>query len=100
MFYNKRIFQRCFDYPKKYWYKNLTQIPLYFKLMHYLAKTDFAIILRSGHESTHNYQDVPRCVINEGTMLTEAYIAMKEVGDNFSIHIHDEETNTEDDEEW
>lgn len=63
------------------------------------VETDFAIILRSGHENTHNYQDVPHCVINEGTMLTEAYIAMKEVGDNFSIRIHDEETNTEVDEE-
>lgn len=41
MFYNKRIFQRCFNYPKKYWYKNITQIPLYFKLMRYLVKNGY-----------------------------------------------------------
>lgn len=41
MFYNKRIFKRCFSYNKKYWYKNLTRIPLYFKLMRYLIKTGY-----------------------------------------------------------
>ena len=35
---NKKIFKRCFDYRGKYWYKNLKQIPLYFKLMHHLIK--------------------------------------------------------------
>lgn len=38
MFYNKNIFQRCFCYKGKYWYKNITSIPLYFKLMHELIK--------------------------------------------------------------
>ena len=38
MFYNKRIFERCFDYKGKYWYKNIKAIPLYFRLMHYLIK--------------------------------------------------------------
>ena len=41
MFYNKRIFQRCFHHRKRYWYKNLTQIPLYFKLMRYLVKNGY-----------------------------------------------------------
>lgn len=36
--YNKRIFKRCFSYPKRYWYKNLKHIPLYFKLIHHLMK--------------------------------------------------------------
>ena len=38
LFYNKRIWERCFDYPKKYWYKNIKYIPLYFKLIHHLIK--------------------------------------------------------------
>lgn len=38
MFYNKIIFKRCFYHTKKYWYKNLKQIPLFFKLTHYLIK--------------------------------------------------------------
>lgn len=36
--YNERIFKRCFSYNKKYWYENIKNIPLYFKLMHYLIK--------------------------------------------------------------
>lgn len=38
MFYNKKIFERCFDYKGKYWYKNLLYIPTYFKQIHYLMK--------------------------------------------------------------
>lgn len=38
LFYNKNIFERCFNHKGKYWYKNIKEIPLYFKLMHYLIK--------------------------------------------------------------
>jgi hypothetical protein len=38
MFYNKKIFKRCFDWPARRWYKNIKAIPLYFKLMHHLIK--------------------------------------------------------------
>ena len=38
MLYNKRIFERCFNHRGKYWYKNIGEIPLYFKLMHHLVK--------------------------------------------------------------
>lgn len=38
MLYNKKIFKRCFHYRKRYWYLNLKNIPLYFKLMHHLVK--------------------------------------------------------------
>jgi hypothetical protein len=38
MFYNKKIFKRCFCYRGRYWYKNIKRIPLYFKLMHHLVK--------------------------------------------------------------
>lgn len=38
MFYNEKIFKRCFDWRGKYWYKNIKEIPLYFKLMHHLIK--------------------------------------------------------------
>lgn len=38
LFYNERIFKRCFSWPKKYWYRNIKEIPLYFKLMHHLIK--------------------------------------------------------------
>ena len=38
LFYNKKIFKRCFHYRKKYWYLNLKNIPLYFRLMHHLIK--------------------------------------------------------------
>lgn len=38
LFYNEKIFKRCFCWPKKQWYKNIKEIPLYFKLMNYLIK--------------------------------------------------------------
>lgn len=38
LFYNKKIWNRCFDWEGKYWYKNIQQIPLYFKLMNHLIK--------------------------------------------------------------
>lgn len=38
MFYNKRIFERCFNYKGKYWYLNLKYIPTYFQQMHHLIK--------------------------------------------------------------
>lgn len=38
LFYNEKIFKRCFNYNGKYWYKNIKYIPLYFKLMHHLIK--------------------------------------------------------------
>ena len=38
LFYNERIFKRCFDWRGKYWYKNIGEIPRYFKLMHHLIK--------------------------------------------------------------
>lgn len=37
-FYNKKIFDRCFCWNRRYWYKNIKNIPLYFKLMHHLIK--------------------------------------------------------------
>jgi hypothetical protein len=38
MCYNKKIFKRSFCYRKKYWYKNLLNIPYYFKQIFYLIK--------------------------------------------------------------
>lgn len=38
LLYNEQIFKRCFSWQKKYWYKNIKYIPLYFKLIHYLIK--------------------------------------------------------------
>ena len=38
LFYNEKIFKRCFNYKGRYWYKNIKYIPLYFKLMHHLIK--------------------------------------------------------------
>lgn len=38
MFYNKEIFNRCFGFSKKYWYKNIKNIPLYFRLIHELVR--------------------------------------------------------------
>ena len=38
IFYNKQIFDSCFAYRRKYWYKNIGRIPRYFKLMHHLIK--------------------------------------------------------------
>lgn len=38
IFYNEKIFKRCFDHRGKYWYRNIKEIPLYFKLMHHLIK--------------------------------------------------------------
>ena len=36
LFYNKRIWERCFIW--KSWFRNIKEIPLYFKLMHHLIK--------------------------------------------------------------
>ena len=44
--YNKRIFQNCFCYPKRYWYMNIKQIPRYFGRIHRLIKygyDDYAV---------------------------------------------------------
>lgn len=60
---------------------------------------DFAVILSSGHENSHNYLSVPRCVLNEGSLLTDAYLAMHEVGDAFSVYINEQETASDDDDE-
>lgn len=38
LFYNKRIFERCFNWRGKRWYRNIKEIPLYFSQMHYLIK--------------------------------------------------------------
>ena len=38
LFYNEKIFNSCFSYPKKYWYKNIKYIPLYFRRIHHLIK--------------------------------------------------------------
>jgi hypothetical protein len=38
LFYNEKIFKRCFRNRGKYWYENIKEIPLYFKLMHHLIK--------------------------------------------------------------
>lgn len=35
---NKKIFERCFDYKGRYWYKNFRYIPTYFRLMRHLIK--------------------------------------------------------------
>ncbi len=39
--YNKTIFKRCFRYQGKYWYKNITEMPLYFTLIRYLIKNGY-----------------------------------------------------------
>ena len=36
--YNRKIWKRCFCYNKKYWYKNIKEIPRYFRDLHYLIK--------------------------------------------------------------
>lgn len=41
MFYNKIIFRRCFCYGKRYWYKNIKNIPKYFGSIHHLVKHGF-----------------------------------------------------------
>ena len=38
LFYNEKIFKRCFNHRGWYWYKNIKEIPLYFKLMHHLIQ--------------------------------------------------------------
>ena len=35
---NKKIWNNVFCYPKRYWYKNLKNIPRYFKRLHHLIK--------------------------------------------------------------
>lgn len=49
MLYNREIFKRCFCYNKRYWYKNIGSIPLYFKQLHFLIKNGYDI---SAHWNT------------------------------------------------
>lgn len=41
MFYNKKIAERCFSFKGKRWYKNIKNIPLYFKLINHLVKKGY-----------------------------------------------------------
>lgn len=43
MLYNKIIFKRCFCYKPRYWYKNIAQIPEYFRQLHFLIKNGYDI---------------------------------------------------------
>ena len=52
MFYNEKIFKRCFNYRGKYWYKNIEYIPLYFKQMHFLIKHGYD---KYAHWETFNW---------------------------------------------
>ena len=38
MLYNKDIWKHCFCFGKRYWYKNIKHIPMYFKSIHHLVK--------------------------------------------------------------
>lgn len=38
MFYNKRVFNRCFNYRGRQFWRNFREIPRYFYLMHFLVK--------------------------------------------------------------
>lgn len=46
LLYNKKIFKRCFLYRGKYWYKNIKEIPRYFKLIHHLIKYGYDMYAR------------------------------------------------------
>ena len=39
--YNKAIFDRTFHYSKKYWYKNIKNIPRYFRDIRFLMKNGY-----------------------------------------------------------
>ena len=43
LFYNEKIFKRCFSFRARYWYKNLRYIPLYFKQLHFLIKNGYDV---------------------------------------------------------
>ena len=43
MLYNKIIFKRCFCYKPRYWYKNIAQIPEYFRQLRFLIKNGYDI---------------------------------------------------------
>lgn len=40
--YNKDIFKKVFCYRPKYWYKNIAQIPRYFRELHFLIKNGYS----------------------------------------------------------
>ena len=41
LFYNEKIFKRCFSWRGKHWYRNIKEIPIYFRLMHRLIKQGY-----------------------------------------------------------
>lgn len=69
LFYNEKIFKRCFSYCKRYWYMNIKEIPLYFRLMHRLIKNGY-----DSYANTNTY---------DWFMYT-----MKDILSNFREHHH------------
>lgn len=43
LFYNKKIFKRCFTYRGRWWYRNIGQIPNYFYQLRFLTKHGYDI---------------------------------------------------------
>lgn len=87
---NKAIFKRCFHYPKKYWYKNLKNIPLYFKSIHFLIKHGYD---RYAITDTHNWLiDILGSILKN--YLREGYL-IPMVIDNFPEDIIDDDLLTD-----
>lgn len=98
MFYNKRIFKRCFSCHKKYWYKNLTQIPLYFKLMRYLIKAGYDEY--ATWETHHWFTITMKSILSE---YREHHCGVPILIDNYPSTIETEEDKTrekENEDKW
>lgn len=46
MLYNKKIFKRCFTYRGRWWYRNIGQIPSYFRQLKFLIKHGYDVSAR------------------------------------------------------
>lgn len=84
IFYNEKIFKRCFNWPKKYWYRNIKSIPLYFKLMHHLIKYGYDEY--AGWETFNWFIDTMKPILQS----YHNHVGVPIVIENFSEDTHDE----------
>lgn len=90
--YNKAIFDRTFHYSKKYWYKNIKNIPRYFK--------DIRFLMKNGYDRYAVYDTFDWFIVTMKDILTkyrQSHVSSPVLTQNFPHSI--KEFKTQDGEE-
>lgn len=95
LLYNKTIFKRCFHYRKKYWYKNLKYIPLYFRLLNDLMKYGYDEY--ATWETANWFIDTMKSVL---TRYRDGHCGDPIIIDNYFEYEDTEEASAKNAEEW